>query len=182
MHQRVRHARFGKLRAHPGKIGRLRVMHFHHRSAGEIHPEIQPLGGEKKYREQKRHQRNRGGIASITHERDVVLDPEKFHIVLSSLFPLWGSLLAIRLSCHKNDSQVAGYLQLSPIGGERAIVPSGKTPSHLTTPAKDAGQVIGYPARGRGPGRGIVSLSRPWRAGVCGRKSDSRSRARSAPR
>src|ERR1019366_9381358 len=97
LHQCIRQTRLGELRTYLGEIGRLCVMHLHHRAAGEIHSEIQSLGGKKKYRKQKRHQRNRGGIAPITHERNVVPDPEKFHVFYSSLFLL---------------------SQLSPLGGE----------------------------------------------------------------
>ena len=93
LHHRIRQARLGKLRAHLGKVGGLGVMHFHHRAAGKIDTEIQPLGGEKKDREQKRHQRDRSGKPPVAHERNVVLDPEKFHVVCSSLIhPLSNSL------------------------------------------------------------------------------------------
>ena len=82
LHHRIRQTHRGQLRAHFWQIRRLCIMHFHHRTAGEIHAEVQPLGGKKKYRKQERHQRNRSGVPPPTHERDVVLDPEKFHIRL----------------------------------------------------------------------------------------------------
>jgi len=63
-----------------GEVGRLSVLHFHHRAAGEFHRQVQALGGQEEHRQDEGHQRDRGGELAVAHERDVPFDAEKLHV------------------------------------------------------------------------------------------------------
>ncbi len=61
------------------ELGRLLVRDLHHRAAGEVHAEIQPLGRERHHRDQERDERDHVEDQRVAHERDVAPDPEEFH-------------------------------------------------------------------------------------------------------
>ena len=60
-------------------VRRLGIADLHYRAASKIDAQIQSLGEEKKYRDNKSQQRNGGGIFPPAHEGNIALDSEKFH-------------------------------------------------------------------------------------------------------
>ncbi|OIQ83367.1 hypothetical protein GALL_348440 [mine drainage metagenome] len=66
-------------RADLADIRRLRVIDFHHRAAGEIHPQREAFGCQEKDGEDEGQERDGRCYTTIAHERDVFLDAEQFH-------------------------------------------------------------------------------------------------------
>ncbi len=68
-------------RAHFVEVGGVPVGQFHHRTAGELHAQVQPAGDQEEHRQQEHDERDHVEYQRVAHEVDVFADAEEFHLL-----------------------------------------------------------------------------------------------------
>lgn len=79
LHLRIGVAELLNVAADLRQIGGLGVSDFHHRTAGELHRQVQPLVEQEEDSGDKRQERQRVEDQRVLHERNVAADAEKLH-------------------------------------------------------------------------------------------------------